>query len=710
MLCDAGTPLGDPIELGALSTIFGSKSRGAPVTLMASKGFLGHTEPAAGVVSLTMAVTSLHNLAQFPIMHLRTLNPHVATIMGASPGSITLPRQNGALAQANNRPCTGISSFAFQGSNAHAVLEASGTVQAVTPAVVPVSWRQQRQWVLPLAHCLIKHSLPGLSSSKTTFACSLQQPALAFLWEHEVLDRSLFPGAGYFEMALAALRTLHNSSSDSAVHCLTQIAIPAPMLLSPPATAGALMLTCSVDIASQAVVIGSGHTQGSNVVHMRGHFAQLTTCAESSRCRHPVTTSEALMKMLLSEHSDRDSQTQQPGAAAQALVAPAVATAQQDTGFWHHPARFDSFLQMGQLFLDSTPDSIHVPTGVNCLSLPVRMDSAQAAYGHCHPSGLPLSTNYALADQHAHSCGHIQGMQAKVIASAPKAATEAASEAALQEEVLGVVLYELAWLAESPHKVLNVVDGSSCSAVSLCQHSPAMACANALAMLQDCMVNDPMAHMVLQGSPGVGGSQTNAFQAIAGALRTAAVESSARLSVLQTASSQGDAQPIQLSLQSTAPRADVYGMRVSAGLALMPRLLPSRAVSAPTAFSLMPQPRGALANLKPVPLDRMRMTNLQPGQVVLQVRAVGLNFRDVLNVLGMYPGDPGPPGADCAGVVTAIGAGVTNLQPGMSVFGLAAGSLGSHVVSIADTLVSLFQMQEHIDAFASATDTIFGLM
>ena len=29
-------------------------------------------------------------------------------------------------------------------------------------------------------------------------------------------------------------------------------------------------------------------------------------------------------------------------------------------------------------------------------------------------------------------------------------------------------------------------------------------------------------------------------------------------------------------------------------------------------------------------------------------RAWGLNFRDVLNVLGMYPGDPGDPGGDCA--------------------------------------------------------------
>ena len=41
----------------------------------------------------------------------------------------------------------------------------------------------------------------------------------------------------------------------------------------------------------------------------------------------------------------------------------------------------------------------------------------------------------------------------------------------------------------------------------------------------------------------------------------------------------------------------------------------------------------------------------------MTVRAVGLNFRDVLNILGMYPGEPGDPGADCAGIVSAVGPG-----------------------------------------------------
>ena len=61
--------------------------------------------------------------------------------------------------------------------------------------------------------------------------------------------------------------------------------------------------------------------------------------------------------------------------------------------------------------------------------------------------------------------------------------------------------------------------------------------------------------------------------------------------------------------------------------------------------------------------------------------------RDLLNVLGMYPGNPGPPGADSSGVVVAVGPGVNQLRPGDAVFGLAAGSLGSHVHAHADTVV-----------------------
>ena len=65
-------------------------------------------------------------------------------------------------------------------------------------------------------------------------------------------------------------------------------------------------------------------------------------------------------------------------------------------------------------------------------------------------------------------------------------------------------------------------------------------------------------------------------------------------------------------------------------------------VPAAGGWRLVAEPRGALANLRTEP------TGEQPpakgGTIRLAVSAVGLNFRDVLNVLGMYPGNPGPPG------------------------------------------------------------------
>ncbi|MBP5935311.1 alcohol dehydrogenase catalytic domain-containing protein [Streptomyces sp. LBUM 1476] len=55
---------------------------------------------------------------------------------------------------------------------------------------------------------------------------------------------------------------------------------------------------------------------------------------------------------------------------------------------------------------------------------------------------------------------------------------------------------------------------------------------------------------------------------------------------------------------------------------------------------------------------------LEAGQVRIGVRAAGLNFRDVLNVLGVYPGEAPLLGAEVAGVVLEAGPGVTGFVPG----------------------------------------------
>lgn len=78
-----GTPLGDPIEVGAAGTLFVESSVSAraqkPFVLMASKSWVGHSEPAAGMAGFVHASTRISYGTVPGISHLQALNPYVIT-------------------------------------------------------------------------------------------------------------------------------------------------------------------------------------------------------------------------------------------------------------------------------------------------------------------------------------------------------------------------------------------------------------------------------------------------------------------------------------------------------------------------------------------------------------------------------------------------------------------------------------------------------
>ena len=79
--------------------------------------------------------------------------------------------------------------------------------------------------------------------------------------------------------------------------------------------------------------------------------------------------------------------------------------------------------------------------------------------------------------------------------------------------------------------------------------------------------------------------------------------------------------------------------------------------------------RGSLDNLI---LQKQLVTDdLRPNEVKVEVVAVSLNFKDVLNVLGLYPGVLDAPGIEMSGIITKIGSEVTQLNVGDEVFGTA---------------------------------------
>ncbi|HEU4407577.1 MAG TPA: SDR family NAD(P)-dependent oxidoreductase [Polyangiaceae bacterium] len=116
-----GTPVGDPIEVEALTQAFrrGTRERGF-CALGSVKTNLGHLDAAAGVAGLIKAVLALRHRQLPPSLHFRRPNPQID--FASSPFYVnTSLRDWRPPAGAPRR--AGVSSFGLGGTNAHAVLE-----------------------------------------------------------------------------------------------------------------------------------------------------------------------------------------------------------------------------------------------------------------------------------------------------------------------------------------------------------------------------------------------------------------------------------------------------------------------------------------------------------------------------------------------------------------------------------------------------------
>ncbi|MES4906559.1 MULTISPECIES: type I polyketide synthase [unclassified Streptomyces] len=100
---------------------------------------------------------------------------------------------------------------------------------------------------------------------------------------------------------------------------------------------------------------------------------------------------------------------------------------------------------------------------------------------------------------------------------------------------------------------------------------------------------------------------------------------------------------------------------------------------------------GRLGDLDSLELAATGRRRPGPGEVELRVCAAGVNFRDVLTAMGLLPGDSDIRyriGFECAGEVTAVGAGVTDLAVGDRVLAadVNGGAFGSFTVVPAEVV------------------------
>ncbi|AFM17524.1 polyketide synthase family protein [Mycolicibacterium chubuense NBB4] len=128
-----GTGLGDPIELDALSAVYGDRKDSAPLVLGSVKTNLGHLESAAGVTGFIKTVLSVQHGFIPKQLHFTTLTPQAGE--GASKFHIAAEPMQWPAHEGPRRAA--VSSFGVSGTNAHIVIEQAPETETVAPQPEP---------------------------------------------------------------------------------------------------------------------------------------------------------------------------------------------------------------------------------------------------------------------------------------------------------------------------------------------------------------------------------------------------------------------------------------------------------------------------------------------------------------------------------------------------------------------------------------------
>lgn len=135
-----GTPLGDPIEAGALAEVYGrAQADGKSIALTASKSNMGHSQAAAGIVSVMRALVNLEHETITRTIHADEPSPHIQW----EGSGLSIATQDIAWPVSEERPRrVGVSSFGLSGTNAHLILEQAPLREATASSPAP--------WDVPL--------------------------------------------------------------------------------------------------------------------------------------------------------------------------------------------------------------------------------------------------------------------------------------------------------------------------------------------------------------------------------------------------------------------------------------------------------------------------------------------------------------------------------------------------------------------------------
>jgi acyl transferase domain-containing protein/thioesterase domain-containing protein/D-arabinose 1-dehydrogenase-like Zn-dependent alcohol dehydrogenase/acyl carrier protein len=127
-----GTPLGDPIEIQALTQAFRAKTQRKGYCAIGSvKTNIGHADAAAGIAGLIKTILALKHQKLPPSLHYERPNPQID--FANSPFFVNHQLVDWKADEATPR-CAGVSSFGVGGTNAHVIVEEAPALESSGPS------------------------------------------------------------------------------------------------------------------------------------------------------------------------------------------------------------------------------------------------------------------------------------------------------------------------------------------------------------------------------------------------------------------------------------------------------------------------------------------------------------------------------------------------------------------------------------------------
>ena len=669
------------------------------------KANAGHAEPGAGFGGMVCLLMAVRDKMIAPNIQLRTMNAHVSQALGGinanigtQTGPVLMDPKLGAM-------CGGVSSFGYSGTICHAIVRvAHSELAKLSPPAEKLVYRRLVFAWREDVNVLLQQRLKSPDGAvEDTFFSPARGPFVKLVYDHQVKGHIVFPGAGYLEMARAAYCAVNKAKGA----VLKRAYFLQPLMLD--ATDG-LVVTCDVDAGGERFEISSKPEDGDKVVHCAGDTGAVGKAPlgpQPAAVREHTGTSAALehtalytalreggleygpeFRMLARVYADKEG----------GLAMAHLSRRRHRYGTKVHPADLDGAIQLTSTLVDTSSGETRLPfmvaeatlasaAGSMCAVLQresgdkttVMMSDPAGKEAMVKLSGFESRVLKAMAAPVSVREQHLYVTQWEAL-DAPAAGTETFSPALTLGGTSAARLAAGSNGLGQPSAPSSVLFSLTMESGGV---SPAMlpGIEAAFDLVRQQLHGKPVPTWLLTSGAQAsshGSSAHPSFAGVMGLARSARQESpAALLSCLDVTASNASA-----NLLLSAARSALNGgqhsepdMSVKDGVRRVPRLAPAaQALGGP--IKLHFDARGAVSNLRVVaqPPDTSMPVS---GEARLNIRAVGLNFRDVLNVLGAYPGDPGPPGGDCAAVVSAVGSGITHIKVGDAALGHGLAALAS---------------------------------